>query len=240
MIIDCIAVDDEPPALKLLTMFISQTSFLNLKGVFDNGIEALKFVTDNHVDLIFLDIQMSDLTGVELAGILNRRNPQSAIKIIFTTAFDQFAIEGFRLNILDYLLKPYTQEDFLRASKKALLVKSEKMPDLNLPVDTFLYLRVDFQVVKIAFNQILYIEGLKDYAKVYLNTNEKPILSLITLKLLEEKLPPSQFMRVHKSYIVSVNKITAITRNSVNISERVIPVSEAYKGSFMILFNKWV
>lgn len=240
MIIDCIAVDDEPPALKLLTMFIGQTSFLNLKGVFDNGIEALKFVTENHVDLIFLDVQMSDITGVELARILNRRNPQSAIKIIFTTAFDQFAIEGFRLNILDYLLKPYTQEDFLRASKKALLVKAENMPDPILPADTFLYLRVDFQVVKIALNQILYIEGLKDYAKVYLNTYEKPILSLITLKLLEEKLPQSQFMRVHKSYIVSVNKITAITRNSVSIAERLIPVSEAYKSSFMILFNKWV
>ncbi len=240
MIINCIAVDDEPPALKLLTMFIGQTSFLNLKGVFDNGIEALKFVTENNVDLIFLDIQMSDITGVELAGILNRRNARSAIKIIFTTAFDQFAIEGYRLNILDYLLKPYTYEDFLRASKKALLVKSENMPGSILPADTFLYLRVDFQVVKIALDQILYIEGLKDYAKVYLNTCERPILSLITLKLLEEKLPANQFMRVHKSFIVAVNKITAITRNSVNISNKVIPVSEAYKESFMILFNKWV
>lgn len=240
MIINCIAVDDEPPALKLLTMFIGQTSFLNLKGVFDNGIEALKFVTENHVDLIFLDIQMSDVTGVELSGILNRRNPQSAIKIIFTTAFDQFAIEGYRLNILDYLLKPYTYEDFLRASKKALLVKSENMPGPILPAGAFLYLRVDFQVVKIAFDQILYIEGLKDYAKVYLNTHEKPILSLITLKLLEEKLPADQFMRVHKSFIVAVDKITAITRNSVNISDKAIPVSEAYKEPFMILFNKWV
>jgi two-component system response regulator LytT len=240
MIINCIAVDDEPPALKLLTMFIGQTSFLNLKGVFDNGIEALKYVTENHVDLIFLDIQMSDITGVEIAGILNRRNAQSATKIIFTTAFDKFAIEGYRLNILDYLLKPYTYEDFLRASKKSSSIKSDNIATSTLPVDTFLYLRVDFQVVKIAFNQILYIEGLKDYAKVYLKNEEKPILSLITLKLLEEKLPTKQFMRVHKSFIVAVNKITAITRNSLNIADKIIPVSEAYKESFMILFNQWV
>jgi two-component system response regulator LytT len=240
MIINCIAVDDEPPALKLLTMYIGQTSFLNLKGVFDNGIEALKYVTDNHVDLIFLDIQMSDITGVELAGLLNRRNPQSATKIIFTTAFDQFAIEGYRLNILDYLLKPYTYEDFLRASKKVLSIKSESVSDSILPVETFLYLRVDFQVVKIACNQILYIEGMKDYAKVYLHNEEKPVLTLITLKLLEEKLPRNQFMRVHKSFIVAVDKITAITKSSLNIADKVLTVSEAYKESFITIVNKWV
>ncbi len=240
MIITCIGVDDEPPALKLLTMFIGQTTFLALKGAFDNGIEALKYITEHPVDLIFLDIQMSDITGIELAGILNRRNPQSATKIIFTTAFNQFAIEGYRLNILDYLLKPYTYEDFLRASKKALLVKSENMGDSILPIVTFLYLKVDFQIVKIACNRILYVEGLKDYAKIHLAHEEKPILSLITLRLIEEKLPPNQFMRVHKSFIVAVDKITAITKNSLSIADKMIPVSEAYKESFMILFNKWV
>ena len=240
MIIKCIAVDDEPPALKLLTMLIGQTTFLTLKGVFDNGIEALKYVTENSVDLIFLDIQMSDITGVEIAGILNRRNPQSATKIIFTTAFDKFAIEGYRLNILDYLLKPYTYTDFLRASKKALLAKSEELAGSILPRDSFLYLKVDSQIVKIACNQILYIEGLKDYAKIYLSTEEKPILSLITLKSLEEKLPTDHFMRVHKSFIVAVDKITAITKNSLSIAGKMISVSEAYKESFMILFNKWV
>jgi two-component system response regulator LytT len=240
MIISCIAVDDEPPALKLLTRFINQTPFLALKGVFDNGVEALKYVAENPVDLIFSDIQMSDITGVEIAGILNRRNPQSATKIVFTTAFDQFAIEGYRLNILDYLLKPYTYEDFLRASKKALSVKSEKVAGSTLPIDTFLYLKVDFQVVKIACSQILYIEGMKDYAKIYVNNEEKPLLSLITLKILEEKLPQNNFLRVHRSFIVAVDKITAITKNTLNIGGKIIPVSDAYRGSFMTLFNKWI
>ncbi len=268
----CITIDDEPPALDLMCRFIGQTPFLSLAGTFSNAIESLRFISENEVDLIFLDIQMPDLSGIELARILSGRSLNQAPLIIFTTAFDQFALEGYKLDVIDYLLKPFGYEDFLRGANKALgrarlrmVTSSGTGPTAasaaavtdaaataavmaaaaaasaaaTAAVEEFLYLKVEFQTVKIPCARITYIEGLKDYAKIHLANSEKAILSLITLKALEEKLPKGKFMRIHKSAIVSLDKITSVTRNSVYIGDIMLPVSDQYKEEFGKFADGW-
>lgn len=242
MILNCIAVDDEPLALGLLCSFIEQTPFLKLKGKFFSGIKALETLHDEQIDLIFLDIHMSDLSGIQLARSLEDQDGKRKPRIIFTTAFNNYAIEGYKVDALDYLLKPFNYEEFLRASNKALayfnLIRARPMEDQVS--EDFLFLKVEYHLVKIAFDDILFIEGLKDYAKIHLSNNAKPILSLITLKSLEEKLPAKRFMRIHRSFIVSLDKITSITKNSVQVSETSITVGEQYKEEFNLYLSKWL
>lgn len=239
MILNCIAVDDEPPALDLLCRFIGQTPYLKLAGSFNNAIESLHFISQNDVDLIFLDIQMPELSGIELARILASRNSPNSPSIIFTTAFDQFALEGYKLDVIDYLLKPFNYQEFLRGAEKAL-TQAKPKSSLTTEIDEdFIYLKVEFQILKVACSSILYIEGLKDYAKIYLVNAEKAILSLITLKALEEKLPKGKFLRIHRSFIVSLEKITAVTKSSVFIGSFMIPVSDQFRDDFNIFLKKW-
>lgn len=245
MILNCIAVDDEPPALNLLCRFVEQTPFLKLVGSFSNAIEALRFMNDNPVDVLLLDIQMPDLSGVELARILSGRNSTQSPAIIFTTAFDQFAIEGYKLEATDYLLKPFGYEEFIRAANKALKwaqLKNKPAEVISapaMPEEEFIYLKVEFQIVKVACSSISYIEGLKDYAKLHLINPDRSMLSLITLKALEEKLPQGKFMRIHKSFIVSLEKVTAVTKNAVYIGDFMIPVTEQYKDEFAAFLEGW-
>lgn len=254
MTLTCIAVDDEPLALGLVCAFIEKTPFLELKGRYSSAVEALQGLLQQSVDLIFLDIQMPDLTGLELARVLERgnRGPHKT-RIIFTTAFDHFALDGFRVDALDYLLKPFNYEEFLRASSKArqyfeLIQRPEPTPAplVTIPIspidiDDYLFLKVEYQLVRVAYSDILYIEGLKDYVKVYRQTDpDRPLLSLTSLKALEEKLPSRRFMRIHRSYIVALEKINSITRNSVQISSAVIPVSDQYKDAFGQFISKWI
>lgn len=241
MTLNCIAVDDEPPALDLICRFINQTPFLALTDSFSNAIESLRFINENNVDLIFLDIQMPDLSGIELARILSGRNMNNSPSIIFTTAFDQFALEGYKLDVVDYLLKPFGYEEFLRGATKALNLAKLKSNQAEAPSkdEDYIYLKVEFQTVKIACSQITYIEGLKDYAKIHILNEEKSILSLITLKALEEKLPKGKFMRIHKSFIVSLEKITSVTRNSIYIGDTMFGVSEQYKEEFARFLHAW-
>jgi two-component system, LytTR family, response regulator LytT len=241
MILNCIAIDDEPPALDLVRRFIGQTPFLNLIGSFSNAIESLRFINENQVDLIFLDIQMPDLSGVELARILNGRNTGNPPSIIFTTAFDQFALEGYKLDATDYLLKPFGYEEFVRAANKALKWGQLNNNRAELPSkeEDFIYLKVEFQTVKIPCSDIVYIEGLKDYAKIHLQSSDKNILSLITLKALEEKLPKTRFMRIHKSFIVSLEKITSVTKNAVFIGKSMFTVSDQYRDEFNKFISSW-
>jgi DNA-binding LytR/AlgR family response regulator len=243
MTLTCITIDDEPPALDLLGRFIGQTPFLQLAGSFSNAIEGLRFISENEVDLIFLDIQMPDLSGIELARILSGRNMSNSPSIIFTTAFDQFALEGYRLDVVDYLLKPFSYEEFIRGANKALnLVKLKTNHTDAITKEEeqdYIYLKVEFQTVKIACSNITYIEGLKDYAKFHLVNSEKAILSLITLKALEEKLPKGKFMRIHRSYIVSLEKITSVTKNAVYIDNIMFPVSDQYKDEFVKFITTW-
>jgi two-component system response regulator LytT len=253
MKLSCIAVDDEPLALGLVCAFIEKTPFLDLKGQYSSAVEALQGLMAGPVDVIFLDIQMPDLTGLELARVLERSNRGAhTTRIIFTTAFDQFALDGFRVDALDYLLKPFNYEEFLRAASKARtyfeLIHRTEPPPIALPATTptettedYLFLKVEYQLVRIAYKDILYIEGLKDYVKVYRQTEpEKPLLSLTSLKALEDKLPPKQFMRVHRSFIVALDRINAVTRNSVQIGSAMIPVSDQYKDVFSQFISRWL
>ncbi len=249
MILNCIAVDDEPLALGLVTSFIAQTPFLNLVGKFSSAVEALKAVHSQKIDVIFLDIQMPDLNGIELARVLDNSKGDKP-RIIFTTAYNQFALEGYKVDALDYLLKPFNYEEFLHAATKALnyaeLVQRSNIPATAAAApeerieDEYLFLKVEYQLVRIALSDILYIEGLKDYVKVWLKSQEKPVLSLTSLKSLEEKLPAKKFMRVHRSFIVSLDKINSITRNALQIGKVNITVGDQYKDAFSQFLSKWV
>jgi two-component system, LytTR family, response regulator LytT len=239
----CIAIDDEPLALGLVCAFIEKTPFLELAGRYSSAVEALEAIHQMEIDLIFLDIQMPDLTGIELARVIESSGPQGP-RIIFTTAFNQFALDGFKVDALDYLLKPFNYEEFLRAASKGkayveLLQKASSAPAADAK-EEYLFLKVEYQLVRIAYDDIQYIEGLKDYVKVILKSEPKPTLSLTSLKALEEKLPASRFMRVHRSFIVNLDKIGAVTRNTIQISGITIPVSDQYKESFSQFLSKWM
>lgn len=251
MTLNCLAVDDEPLALGLVCSFIEQTPFLKLAGRFSSAVDALKAIHSQKIDVIFLDIQMPDLNGIELARVIDS-NKADKPRIIFTTAYNQFALEGYRVDALDYLLKPFSYEEFLHAASRALSY-AEMVGKSNSAGSTagsqaadehaeeeYLFLKVEYQLVRIAFSDILYIEGLKDYVKVWLKNAEKPVLSLTSLKSLEEKLPARRFMRVHRSFIVSLDKINSITRNSLQIGKINIAVGDQYKDAFNQFLSKWV
>jgi two-component system, LytTR family, response regulator LytT len=248
MTLNCIAVDDEPLALGLVCKFIEQTPFLNLVGRYSGAVDALKAIHAEKIDLIFLDIQMPDLNGIELARVLDK-GPNKP-RIIFTTAYNQFALEGYKVDALDYLLKPFNYEEFLRAAQKALtyhqLINKSAQPatasasNTEHTDDNYLFLKVEYQLVRIALDDIMYIEGLKDYVKVHLKNVEKAVLSLTSLKALEEKLPSKRFMRVHRSFIVSLDKVTSMTKNSLQIGKMNIAVGDQYKEAFGHFLGRWV
>ena len=233
--IKTLAIDDEPLALQLVTSYINKTPFLELTGRFDNPLSAMEFLENNQVQLIFLDIQMPDLTGTEFARII-----QGDSKIIFTTAYEKYAIEGFKLEAIDYLLKPFGYEEFLVAAQKArkLIELEQKSVTQVESNNEFLFLKSDYKIRRINFNDILYIEGLKDYVKVYLQNESKPILTLSTVKAIEAKLPESKFMRVHRSFIVNLEKINTIDRSRIVFGETYIPISEQYNDKFREFLDK--
>lgn len=252
--LNCIAVDDEPLALGLVCAFIEKTPFLKLVGRYSSAVEALQGLHQQQIDVVFLDIQMPDLTGIELARVIEKAaSGAQAPRIVFTTAFNHFALEGFRVDALDYLLKPFNYEEFLRAATKAstyfdLVRKAENGGNANpveVPTATtisqeeYLFLKVEYQLVRVAYKDILYIEGLKDYVKVHLKSETRPLLSLTSLKNLEEKLPAHRFMRIHRSYIVNLERIESITRTSVQIGDVTIPVSDQYKDIFSDYISRW-
>ena len=230
-----IAIDDEPLALKLVSDYISKTPFLEMAGAFDNPLDAIDFLSDHVVDLIFVDIQMPDLTGIEFA-----RSLEDAPKIVFTTAYEKYALEGYKLNAIDYLLKPFSYEEFLKAAGKAR--KQVELEINSLPTieanNQFLFLKSEYKIRRINFNDILYIEGLKDYIKVYTTTDDKPVMSLNSVKSLELKLPEDKFMRVHRSFIVNLDKIDTIERSRIIFGKVYIPVSDQYKDKFQEYLDK--
>lgn len=240
MKIQCLAVDDEPLALELVSSYIRQTPFLELVGECSSAFEAMQLLDKEDVELIFLDIQMPGLTGVEFTRTLEKNTQGRTPRVIFTTAFNHFALEGFRLDALDYLLKPFNYEEFLRAAHKAkhyfeLLKSSNSTPASD---EDSMFIKSEYQLVKVNFEDILYIEGLKDYVKIFVQSETRPLLSLITLKSLEEKLPAGRFMRVHRSYIVALNKIKAVGRQGITIGKEVIPISTQYKEDFDAYIKK--
>ena len=234
--ISCIIVDDEPIALNLVESYVEKTPFLILKKKCSNAIEAMEYLKTEPVDLLFLDIQMPDLTGIEFSKML----PQET-RVIFTTAFDQYALEGFKVEALDYLLKPFDYAEFLAAANKANtwfnLVRRKQQPEV-ITEKEFLFVKSDYKQLRIKLEDVLYFESLKDYIKIWLKDKPKPILTLMSLKSLEEELPKNQYMRVHRSFIVSLKNIEVIERSHIIINDQRIAVSEQYKPAFLDFVNR--
>lgn len=234
--ISCVVVDDEPMALNLVGNYVEKTPFLDLKNKFSSAIEAMDFIKTNPVDLLFLDIQMPELTGIEFSKMLPKET-----RVIFTTAFDQYALEGFKVEALDYLLKPFDYAEFLTAANKAYtwfeLTKGKKQAVVSDEKE-FLFVKSEYKQLRIKLADVLYFESLKDYIKIWLKNDPKPILTLMSLKSLEEELPETQFMRVHRSFIVSLKKVEVIERSQIIINKQRITVSEQYKPKFLEFINK--
>lgn len=228
--IRCIAIDDEQLVRELLEDSIRQIPFLQLVKTCRNAMEALEVLQQEPIDLLFLDIQMPRLNGLQLLQSL----PQPPL-VILVTAYDQYALEGFNLQVVDYLLKPFSFERFLKACNRANDLFRLKQ-GAGKPAHSF-FVNVEYTQVKIVTAQITYIEALKDYIKIYLTHASKPVLTRMTMKAMEEKLPAADFIRTHKSYLVSVQKITTIKRDLVCIGDIEIPVSEFYKENVNKLLN---
>ena len=235
MNIKCVIVDDEPLALSVLERYINQTPFLELVDKFTNPIKAFKYLNDNEIDLLFVDIQMPDLNGFELVNNLKKKPV-----FIFTTAYSEYALDGFKADALDYLLKPIDMPEFSKAVNKAkewLEIRNEKNSMVEATKD-FLFIKSEYKIIRINFSEITYIQGMSEYVKIHL-TSRKPIMSLISLKSLEAQLPATLFMRVHKSYIVNLQKVNMIERNEIVYDDgTIIPVSQQYKLQFQEFLDK--
>lgn len=229
---NCIAVDDEPLALELMETYISQVPGLELMETFSDAISAWGFLQKNPVDLVFLDIQMPDITGVQLAKSLNHRHPM----IIFTTAYSKYAVEGFNVDAIDYLLKPFDFNRFLDAVNKAK--KNKELNDVNTTPadDTAIFVKSDYQNLRISTRDILFIEGFDDYIRIHLDSG-KSIFTLMSLKCIMEKLPEGAFLRVHRSYIVPVQKIQRIYNQHIQLGEKEIPIGKSYVDSVKKFLN---
>ncbi|WP_246121258.1 LytR/AlgR family response regulator transcription factor [Chitinophaga polysaccharea] len=230
----CIAIDDEPLALDLLEDNISMVPYLQLAGKCQNAFEAMEILRHQSVDLIFLDIQMPGLTGLQFLESLPNKP-----MVILITAYEKYALEGFNLAVTDYLVKPVSLERFIRACNKAqelFLLKSGSKA--NREQADFFFVNVDYSLLKVVFADITWIEGLKDYVKIHLQGNPKPVITRMSIKGLEEQLPPAKFIRIHKSHIVSVGAITAIRKNSVFLDEIELPVGDTYRDSVYALAGK--
>ncbi len=224
MTIKCAIIDDEPLAAEMLAGYASKTPFLNLVGVYNSAIEAIRNLRSDPVDLLFLDIQMPELSGLEFATIL----PPETL-IIFTTAFDRYAIDSYKVNTVDYLLKPIAYDSFLKAADKALRRFIESKKQTTYAADRFIYVKSDYKLVRVNLDDILYIEGVKDYVRIVLADSSQPIMCLMNMRTLEDYLPTPEFLRVHRSYIVHMSKVQTIDRLRFVFGDTYIPISESYK-----------
>jgi two-component system, LytTR family, response regulator len=223
MKINCIIIEDEPLALKRTKEYVERISYLNLLQTFDNGFEALGFLKTQTVDLLFLDIKMDELTGIQLLESLEKKP-----LVIVTTAYDEYALKGFELNVTDYLLKPFSIERFIQAVEKVFFQMNRSV----LENREFFFVKSDYKIEKIFFQEILFIEGMRDFRCIQMAT--KRILTSQTFSDLEMDLPASKFCRVHKSYLVALDKIERIEKNRIKINEIHIPIGELFKESFFV------
>ena len=227
MKINCIIIEDEPLALKRTKSYVIRLPYLNLLSSFENGVEALLFLKTNKVDLIFLDIKMDELSGIQLL-----ESTKIESEVIITTAYDEYALKGFDLNVTDYLLKPFTFERFIRAVDKA----ENNLTKKNLGKEKkFIFVKTEYRWEKLSLDEILYIEGMGDYRRIH--TKDKRIMTLQTFKDFELDIPKSIICRVHKSFMVSLDKIVSVERDRIKIKDLIIPISETYKKEFLELIN---
>lgn len=237
---NCIAIDDEPLALNIIKDFCSKIDFLNLEGTYTSAIDAIQIINYKRIDLIFVDIQMPNITGLEF--IKSLKNPPL---IILTTAYTEHALEGYTLNVLDYLVKPIPFDRFFQAVNKAYELYCLKNKPTQVVSETiesstradYMLVRVEYSTVKVNFSDILYIEGIKDYVKIKLD--RKQYLTKSTMKNMEEKLPSDNFIRVHKSYIISISAIEKIENNRIVFGETRIPIGNNYKAAFSNTLDKY-
>ena len=237
--IRCAVVDDEPLALGLMASYVKKTPFLELVGSYSSAVQAMQEMHDNPVDLIFLDIQMPELNGLDYSRMIS---PQT--RVVFTTAFNQYALDGYKVNALDYLLKPISYPDFLLAANKSQewfrLVEQSQQSEKKENQDEKLsiFVKSDYKLIRIELKNILYVEGLKDYVKIYEENAGRPVISLMSMKAMEEMLPADRFMRVHRSYIVQKEKIRIIEHNRIVFGNTYIPIGDSYKQAFQDFLNK--
>lgn len=239
MKIKCIAVDDEPLALEKIKSYIEKIPYLDLLQTFSNGLDAITFLKEKSVELIFLDIQMDQLTGIQMLETMKKKP-----KVIFTTAYDEYAIKGYELDVSDYLLKPIPFDRFLQAVEKVadqLTVAQTEKPapstiENSAPESDYIFIKTEYRMQKVNLSDILYIEGQKDYLLV--KCKDFRIMTLQNFKNMEERLPAGRFIRVHKSYIIAMDKIESIERNRIKIGDKLIPVGETYKKEFYKIIEK--
>jgi len=230
----CIAIDDEPLALRLVTDYISKVPFLELIAGCGDAFEAARVLQEKEVDLMFIDIQMPGLTGLQFIQSLAKRP-----MVIIITAYKKFAPEGFELDVVDYLIKPVGLDRFLKACYKAQELHQLRTAAGSAAASAdFFFLNVDYSLVKVLFADIIWIEGSGDYVKIHLRSAPKPLLVRTSARTLEAELPKDKFIRIHKSYILSVDSITAVRKNSVFIGELELPVGETYRGAVRQLTGK--
>jgi DNA-binding LytR/AlgR family response regulator len=228
--ITAIAIDDEPPALKVIETFCSGFDFIELQKTFTGTEEAANYLRKYPVDLLFLDIQMPSITGIDFYKTVEQNT-----MVVFTTAYSEYAVEGFNLNAIDYLLKPFTKERFEQAVRKANDY-SVYQKQSSLPVSDFLFIRADYTLHKIELNDILFIEGLDDYIKIQLQS-QKPIVARMTMKAILDKLPEKDFIRVHRSFIVAINKVNQIRNKMIVIGETRINIGQSYEAAVFERFK---
>ena len=236
--ISCLVVDDGQAAIDILRSFIEKTPFLSLQGTTTNPIEALSIIQQQAIDLVFLDIHMPQISGLDVMRLLNNKT-----KVVLTTAYSEFAVAGFELEALDYLVKPFGFERFLKAAQKALNATAEPTTRRLAPEpekEDYIFVKTESKgkITKVRFDDITYVEGMKNYLSIY--TKDDRIVTLLNIKDLEERLPARQFMRVHKSYIVSLNKIKALDRNQILLQDMTayVPLGETYRTSFFEALNQ--
>lgn len=226
MTLNCVIIDDEPLATGLLESYAQKIPFLNVLGVYNSASDAIRTIRENTIHLLFLDIQMPEISGLEFARIIDKDT-----RIVFTTAFSQYAIDGYKVNALDYLLKPISFEKYLETADKALEWFESQTKQKSMLQDRFIFLKSEYKLQKINFDDILYVEGLKDYVKIYLKDSSKNVMSLMNMKKIEEYLPKPEFMRIHRSYIVHVKEVETIDRFRMVIGNQYLPISDSYKDT---------
>jgi len=228
MRINCIVIEDEPLALKKITEFINQVDYLNLIKGFDNAVEAIGFLKNNSVDLIFLDIRMKKLTGIQFLKSL-----QLKPKVIITSAYDEYALKGYELDVSDYLLKPFPFERFVKSVEKVY----SDLVDKNIEQKhDYVFVKTEYRIEKVELKKILFIQGMRDYLQICMI--DKKIMTLQSFKNIMQILPDKEFVRVHNSYIISIPKIESIERNRIKIGENLIPISDTYKDNFYNLLRE--
>ncbi|MDR1645502.1 MAG: LytTR family DNA-binding domain-containing protein [Tannerellaceae bacterium] len=241
MELGCVIIDDEPLAVSLLESYVNKTPFLQLKGTFNSAVDALAQLSEHPVELLYIDIQMPELNGLEFSRIIG-----NDMRIVFTTAFGQYALDSYKVNALDYLLKPISYPDFLKSANKALQWyellhkqdgKQTESPIAGIKAET-IFIKSEYKLIQVELRKILYIEGLKDYIKIYTEGEASPILSLMNMKTMEDLLPPDRFVRVHRSFIVQPEKIKVIDRNRIVFGKEYIPISDSYRQKFNDFLNE--